>query len=181
MRAHFIRLFDFDYFASQAIFKAMEETAGSEKALVFEQSGDLHRPLILFAHLQAASQAWLRRCEGESSAGIQLWPQVVGGSGLGPDAEMLKDQVRLSSLKESIDNNHRAWTTFLKGEGDFGRSVTYQNQSGQEYTNLLSDLLTHIINHGTHHRAQIGQLLKAAGLEKLPNTDYITYLRMTAK
>jgi uncharacterized damage-inducible protein DinB len=34
-----------------------------------------------------------------------------------------------------------------------------------------------LINHGTHHRAQIGQLIKFDGLEILPNTDYIFYLR----
>jgi len=172
MKTHFIRLFDYDHFANETIFKAIEV---APKETVAHQ-----RSLGLMAHLLAASQTWLLRCEGESSAGIELWPQVVGGSGMGPDAEMLHNQVRISSLKESIDNSHRAWIGFLKGESDFGRELTYRNQSGKSYTNVLSDLLAHVVNHGTHHRAQIGQLLKAGGLEQLPPMDYIAYLRILA-
>lgn len=166
MKKQFIRLFDYDHFANQLIFKTIHQTG---------RSG---RPLNLLAHLLASAQAWRLRCEGESSAGIDLWPEVVGGSGLGPDAEVPENQVRLSSLEEAIDNNHRAWVKFLEAETDFGRTVSYRNQSGKAYDNLLSDLLSHVLNHGTHHRAQIGQLLKAEGLAQLPNTDYINYLRM---
>jgi len=136
------------------------------------------RAVALLAHLLASSQAWLLRCEGESSAGVDLWPEVVGGNGLGPDAEVAENQVRLSSLEEAIDNNHRAWIKFLERESDFERMVHYHNQSNKAYSNGLSDLLSHVLNHGTHHRAQIGQLLKAEGLEKLPPMDYIAYLRM---
>jgi uncharacterized damage-inducible protein DinB len=168
MKKQFIRLFDYDHFANQVIFKAIHGM------------GRPPRALTLMAHLLAASQTWLLRCEGESSAGVNLWPEVAGGSGLGPDAEIPENQVRLSSLEEAIDNNHRAWIKFLEAETDFGRTVPYRNQSGKAYHNELSDLLSHLLNHGTHHRAQIGQLLKAEGLAELPPTDYILYLRMVS-
>jgi uncharacterized damage-inducible protein DinB len=153
MKKQFIRLFDYDHVANLVIFKAIHE------------AGLPARALALMAHLLASSQVWLTRCEGESSAGINLWPEV-----------------HLSSLEEAIHNNHRAWIKFLEAETDFGRTVIYRNQSsnqsGNPYSNELSDLLAHLLNHGTHHRAQIGQILKAEGLEKLPPTDYIAYLRM---
>jgi uncharacterized damage-inducible protein DinB len=165
MRKQFIRLFDYDHFANRMIFKTIRGGGSPPKAV------------RLMAHLLASSQAWLLRCEGESSAGINLWPEVAGGDGPGPDTEIPENHVRLSSLEESIDNNHRAWIKFLEAETDFDRTVTYLNQSGNSYSNGLSDLLAHLINHGTHHRAQIGQVLKAEGLEQLPNMDYIFYLR----
>ncbi len=62
-------------------------------------------------------------------------------------------------------------------ELEFDKIVPYQNSKGVNYTNNLSDIITHVINHGTHHRAQIGQLLKQAGIEKLPMTDYIAFVR----
>ncbi|MDB5154777.1 MAG: hypothetical protein JWR54_3528, partial [Mucilaginibacter sp.] len=54
--------------------------------------------------------------------------------------------------------------------------ISYKNLKGDDFENKLSDVLAHLINHGTHHRAQVGQHLKLAGVE-LPNTDYIFYIR----
>ena len=78
-----------------------------------------------------------------------------------------------------IDDNHKSWAEFLNGlhPEDFQRMIAYKNSKGDSYENLLEDILAHLINHGTHHRAQIGQQLKLAGLENLPNTDYIFYIR----
>jgi uncharacterized damage-inducible protein DinB len=59
----------------------------------------------------------------------------------------------------------------------FEEIVYYKNLRGDGYENKLEDILAHLINHGTHHRAQIGQELKLAGVENLPVTDYIFYIR----
>ena len=167
MKSHFIRLFNYDQFANQIIFKAILD------------GGLPHRALTVLAHLLAVSQVWLLRSEGESSHGVELWPEVTAGNGLGPDAETAENQVRVSSMDEAIGNNHRAWIKFLEKETDFDRTVSYSNQSGtSHYQNRLSDVLSQVLNHGTHHRAQIGQVLKSAGVEQLPLTDYIVYLRL---
>ncbi len=47
---------------------------------------------------------------------------------------------------------------------------------GNEFSSRLADMITQVTNHGTHHRAQIGQLLKVDGVN-LPITDYIFYIR----
>jgi uncharacterized damage-inducible protein DinB len=77
-----------------------------------------------------------------------------------------------------IASNAAGWKAFLEADPDLTGKLTYQNQSGKTYTNVVGDLLAHVVNHGTHHRAQIGQLLKAGGLAHLPVTDYIAYLRL---
>jgi len=60
---------------------------------------------------------------------------------------------------------------------DFEKNIYYKNLKGIAYKNKLADILAHVINHGTHHRAQAGQQLKFAGFENLPITDYIFYVR----
>ncbi|MDB5136432.1 MAG: hypothetical protein JWP37_3035 [Mucilaginibacter sp.] len=77
-----------------------------------------------------------------------------------------------------INNNHRAWINFLdySDPDDFDKEVSFKNSKGDSFNEKLSDILTHLINHGTHHRAQIGEQLKLAGSD-LPGTDYILYIR----
>lgn len=152
MKEHFLRLFDYDHLANQLIFTALRD---------MPPAATEDRPLVLMEHLLTASRAWLVRCEGKSSVGMDLWPKPHWGE-----------------IEALIGSNAAGWKAFLEKTDDFGQKVTYQNQSGKTYTNLLSDALAHVINHGTHHRAQIGQLLKTAGLEHLPVTDYVAYLRL---
>lgn len=145
-----MRLFNYDQFANRLILKAILEAAEPEK------------PVQLMAHLLASQQTWLNRCKGLPAIGGALWPNW-----------------QAAAFQKIIDDNHTAWINFLEGlqPADFERGLTYKNSKGDSYENKLVDVLGHLINHGTHHRAQVGQHLKLAGLEKLPPTDYIFYLR----
>ena len=149
MKEHFLRLFDYDQTANRLIFTALRDQAPTT-----ERAGDL------MMHLLQASHNWLLRLQGKPSTQYDLWPQPEWGT-----------------MQSLLESNTEGWKAFIAAETDFHRGITYQNQTGATYTNVLSDLLAHVINHGTHHRAQIGILLKQAGLEKVPVTDYIAYLR----
>jgi len=151
MKDHFLKLFTYDKFENEAMLTAIMETgipAAAEKTM---------------AHLLSAQQIWIGRCKGIAPAApIVLWPDW-----------------KADTFQQTIANNYGQWADFLSGTGneDLEKEVTYKNSLGNSYENKLIDILTHVINHGTHHRAQIGQHLKQAGLEKLPNTDYIAFLR----
>lgn len=150
MKTHFLKLFDYDRHANQLILQSILETGAPEK------------PVKLMAHLLAAQSFWLNRCKTLPAPAFPLWPDWKAAA-LAPII-----QENYSSLSEFIDQ--------LKPE-DFDQFINYQNTKGEKFSNSLSDILTHLINHGTHHRAQIGQLLKTAGLQQVPPTDYIFYLR----
>lgn len=81
-------------------------------------------------------------------------------------------------LMATNDKNYEEWAAYLKTlqPEDFDRLISYKNTKGMPFNDQLGDIIGHVINHGTHHRAQIGQLLKAVGAE-LPVTDYIHYIR----
>lgn len=151
MKDHFLKLFAYDKFENEAILAGIIETNISEPA---EK---------LMAHLLSAQQIWLNRCKGiEPVTPIVLWPDW-----------------KADTFHHILQNNYNQWTDFLEKieNKDFERIIAYKNSLGNSFQNALIDILTHLINHGTHHRAQIGQHLKLAGLEKLPNTDYIAFLR----
>ena len=150
MKSYFIRLFNYDQFANKQITD------------LILKSGQTGKPVQLMAHLLAAQQIWLNRCKGLPAPGGALWPDW-----------------QAETFNAIIDSNHQAWITYLDGlqPGDFNADVVYKNSRGDSFQTRLDDVLAHLINHGTHHRAQAGQQLKFNGLLQLPTTDYIFYVR----
>lgn len=150
MKNYFIRLFEYDQYANQTILETILEANNPAK------------PVQLMAHLLAAQQIWLNRCKSQPAIGGALWPDW--------QADM---------FAQLINDNSKVWLSYLNTltPADFEKDISYKNSKGAEYKNKLVDVLAHLINHGTHHRAQAGQQLKFAGVEDLPNTDYIFYIR----
>lgn len=150
MKDYFIKLLNYDRFANLQMLDSILAANQSLKAVQ------------LMAHLLAAQQIWLKRCKHLPAPGGALWPDCPA-----------------TEFKAMIESNYAGWISFLEqtDDADFGNTVAYQNLKGDSFENSLSDILAHLINHGTHHRAQIGQQLKLNGLEKLPASDYIFYLR----
>ncbi len=151
MKDHFIQLFNYDKYANLLIAETIIKANNAGKAVG------------LMAHLLSAQQVWLSRCKGEQVTGQVLWPDW-----------------KTDTLEQLINDNHRAWINFLDylSPDDLETSISYKSLKGDPFENKLIDILTHVINHGTHHRAQTGQQLKFDGVDTLPNTDYIAYLRI---
>jgi len=149
MRSYFLRLFDYDHYANALI------------ANLINKAGNPEAAVKLMAHLLAAQQMWYSRCNYLPTENIVLWPEGDAGT-----------------FARIIEERSALWIDFLNKlqDADFEKQIEYKNTKGEAFTNKLVDILGHVINHGTHHRAQIGQHLKLAGTD-LPFTDYIIYLR----
>ncbi len=150
MKTHFLKLFDYDQYANLLILEHVLAMDAPEK------------PVQLMAHVLATQQVWLNRCKKLPVACGAIWPDW--------EAETFEPMIR---------ENYLNWAGFINQQKpeNFGEIISYQNSKGEQYQNELGDIVTHIINHGTHHRAQIGQHLKLVGLKQLPATDYIFYVR----
>ncbi len=55
-------------------------------------------------------------------------------------------------------------------------SIAYKNLKGEPHQTILSDILAHIVNHGSYHRGQIVSLVKKSGGQQV-FVDYIGYVR----
>ncbi|MBC8032731.1 MAG: DinB family protein [Chitinophagaceae bacterium] len=151
MKTHFIQLFDYDRFANKTIIDAIISAGAPAPAV------------RIMAHLLVTQQAWLSRLKdpGFRVTG-SVWPEG-----------------NVDGLLTIMEENHQAWLQYLEPlvDKDFSVVLNYFSIAGAPFSNQRSDIITHVINHGTHHRAQAGQELKRAGVEKLPATDYIFYFR----
>ena len=150
MKAHFIKLFNYNRFANDLILKAIIDRQVPQKALQ------------LFAHLLTAEQVWFDRCHNLPPKYANAWFDYT-----------IEECVQL------VPECHDQWIIYLNQltDADLNKIIKYQNFRGDNWEDSLADILTHVINHGTHTRAQVGQQLKFAGAESLPITDYTYYLR----
>ena len=150
MKEYFIRLFEYDRYANHIILETIIKANNPDK------------PVKLVAHLLAAQQVWLKRCQGVPAIAGPLWPDWP-----------------VDTLAGIIDTNSSQWIEFLHGlqAADLEKFITSKTSRGDTFQDKMIDALAHVIIHGTHHRAQAGQHLIAAGIESLPNTDYIFYIR----
>jgi uncharacterized damage-inducible protein DinB len=149
MKAYFIQLFNYDLYANLRILETIL------------QAGEPEKPVQLMAHLLAAQQVWITRCKGEPLVARMLWPDW-----------------KADTFEQKMNDSHRAWINFLDylEPDDFDNMISYKDSKGNPFENKLSDILAHVINHGTHHRAQAGTYLKLAGID-LPILDLIFYIR----
>jgi len=77
---------------------------------------------------------------------------------------------------EIEDKNHRDSLLIIENK-PLQTEIEYTNLQGIRYKNSISDILFHVTNHATYHRAQIASIIKKSGLTP-PVTDYIAYKRM---
>lgn len=112
-------------------------------------------------HILSAEQIWLER-----------WNQV-------PWREFPTDP-RNKSMSEIASELRRvaAERQRLLDEGrasGWKRVVTYRDSRGHEYSNPLDELLLHVANHSSHHRAQALHYLKRLGQTTPGGIDYVFY------
>ncbi|MGE4290634.1 MAG: DinB family protein [Desulfovibrio sp.] len=131
----------------------------------------LHRPLDcahgslfgLLAHIVGVDRLWgLRIREGLSLDHV-------------PGADDFAD---LDALEAALQEQQQAMTAFLLviSHTDLARTVSYRSTKGAKHTEPLGGLLLHMVNHGTHHRAEFAVLMRLLG-HPLPDDDFLLALR----
>lgn len=110
----------------------------------------------LFSHILNAHHIWNHRIKGVSPQ-TGVWDVHPANSFIAMDDD---------NTKTSLD---------ILQQPDLNLVINYVAR-GSAYQNTIRDILFHIINHSTYHRAQIATEFRRIGLEPLP-TDYIIYKR----
>ena len=77
---------------------------------------------------------------------------------------------------KSINNENFSNTDYIINECNFIDTIMHQNREGEWFENTIQEILFHIANHFTHHRAQIIADLRQNNIQPFI-TDYI-YFKM---
>lgn len=110
----------------------------------------------LFSHVLNAHQIWNSRILQQPS--VNVW-----------------DIQPLQHYREMDQQNYNN-TLLILEQADLSAPVSYTNSRGQAFNNSVRDILFHINNHSTHHKAQLASRFKALGIAPLV-TDYIFFRR----
>jgi uncharacterized damage-inducible protein DinB len=149
LAAHYIHLFEYNNWATL-------KTAESVISFLKVEG----RASDLLSHIISSQKVWLGRIL-ENDRHTDPWQKHSLEACIKESGNLTSEWIKL--LKEA-------------DEKKFETKVSYKNTKGESFTNTIKDIVTHVINHSTYHRAQIALLVRQAGGEPA-KTDYIVYQR----
>ncbi len=147
MEGFFNELFDYNFFCNKQLIEAFDKLEE-----VPEKSASL------FNHLLNAHHMWNARITGTEPS-FKVWQEHP-----------------LATWKDIHYENQRNTFEIITNTDDFEARIDYHNSEGRLFTNTVQDMLFHIVNHSTHHRAQILMDFRAQGIEPV-SLDYVFYKR----
>jgi len=89
----------------------------------------------------------------------------------------LFETVEIASQRlRAIDHGLQEFASQLT-QADLDGSRGYKTTEGKACSNVLSDMLLHVVNHSSYHRGQITTLLRQSGAVP-QSTDFILFIRL---
>lgn len=150
LKEYLLKLFRYNEWANQQVLQAVEKTNAQP------------RPMInLLSHIAASQEIWLARILNTDNQNQPLWPELD-----------------LAAIREKLKESSEEWSEFMETMNDehLKEEHQYSNSKGKLFKSTLEDVVLHVVNHATHHRAQLVKMLRDQG-EEPPVLDYIFYSR----
>lgn len=137
--------FDYDHWANKRLFDLINTTPDAPE-----------KASILAAHILNAQRIWISRMREEESP-LEVWQEIP-----------------TEKWPYWMDRNREDMTLILnQKQGNL--VVQYRNADGVTFRSSQSDILQHVLMHGSYHRGQIAQLIRP--MTDVPYTDFIFYTR----
>ncbi|MEW6773211.1 MAG: DinB family protein [Bacteroidota bacterium] len=147
MNDFYFQLFDYNYQSNEKIISA----------ILSNQQAIPQKVLFLFSHIQNAHHIWNNRIL-ENPISYDVFQEHA-----------------IEIIKSMNEENFHQSIHILKNK-KLQDIIHYTTSKGDKFSNTIQDILFHIINHSTYHRAQIATLFRENGLTPVA-TDYITFKR----
>jgi uncharacterized damage-inducible protein DinB len=155
---HLRSLIAYNQWANERILEAASALTDEQLVGDGEPSGASYDNILgTLNHSLWAQSLWLERWHGRSKlerfdlVREELWPRVI-------EADR-----QLQAFGQSLVDD------------DFGRTVEYQDTSGNHHSRTLGQLVTHVINHGTYHRGEAALMLTRLGRSP-GDLDYVYFI-----
>lgn len=150
MKSYFQKLFKYNEWANQKVLDAVKKA-----------NEPSYQIIGLLSHITAAQDVWLGRILNSENKDQPIWPEYSW-----------------EDIKEKLPESSEEWSEFVETMNDdhFQEEHQYYNSKGELFKTKMEDVILHVVNHATHHRAQISKMLREQGDEP-PATDYIFYAR----
>lgn len=158
-RDEILQLFAFHHWATDTMLGAFGQVTSAQLDQPWGGSFATGRGLL--RHVVGAEWLWAQRFNGTSPGRV-------------PDLRADLDGPGFRDEWSHIRAEQQAFLDEVAGER-LAAQMTYTNLRGERATYALSDILIHVVNHGTYHRGQMTHLLRDLGFAA-PSTDYLVFL-----
>lgn len=111
-------------------------------------------------HVLGAQTVWLARWRGGNTGAL---PQLEPG-------------LTLDAIRQTYADSHTGLREYIAAqrEDDLDRALAYTDTQGERQQPILWRTMLHLVNHGTHHRAETAMLLTSFG-HAPRQLDYVFY------
>lgn len=110
-----------------------------------------------------------------------MWLNVISGAPFSKTMEVIKELKEksgdpdLEGIEELYSEVKHQFEIFLQEQDDLDKSITVEHPRYGKLNTTISELVKHVINHGTYHRGNITAMLHQQGHSGV-STDYVFYL-----
>jgi uncharacterized damage-inducible protein DinB len=146
--ACFKKLFEYDYWANGRLLTSLAATSSPAEEAIQKMG-----------HILSAKEVWIGRLLDTPFNDLNQVFSAAEGRKLN-EGQWARMNAYFSQLDES----------------QLSKKVAYKNLKGLPFETVLSDILAHMVNHGSYHRGQIASLIKKSGGNP-EGTDYIGFVR----
>jgi uncharacterized damage-inducible protein DinB len=156
-----VTLYDYNCWANRRILAAAARLTPEQFLAPTTLSKGSVRDVLV--HMLDAEVIWRRRCQAGATPTAQASPADF------PTFAVLLERWQVQEAAM------RAYVGALSDEAA-NAPVAYRTTKGVPYTEILWQILTHVVNHGTQHRAEVAHVLTGYGYSP-GDVDFILYLR----
>ncbi|MBC6971354.1 damage-inducible protein DinB [Bacillus sp. Xin] len=164
-----LQLYDYNVWANKQIFNRLNELPQN----IYHKNIQSVFPSIsnALAHIYLSDLGWLDVFSGKSmNHALRL-------------AEQLKEQTEAKGIKEMeamFAELAERYKIFLNKQENITKTLIIEHPSGDLMKTSVSELVPHVVNHGTYHRGNITAMLRQLGYSSVM-TDYGFYLYLKQK
>jgi uncharacterized damage-inducible protein DinB len=149
-------LYEYNEWANNHVLEAAARLTGEE--LSRKQGASFESVEGNLAHIVGAQIVWLQRWTGGANAKPVMEFQKMRG---------------LPLIREAFEKSHSELRSFLASltEERLDQVLAYRDSAGNPYKRVMWQLMSHVVNHGTHHRAETAMAMGLLG-KTMRELDY---------
>ncbi|MFD2043810.1 DinB family protein [Ornithinibacillus salinisoli] len=164
MRVQTLDLYDYHRWANQHVFDHLKafstDVYRKEIQSVFPSIAEV------FAHMYLVDNIWFSVMKGDSNEELT---EIISRTQKEVEGKSLE---QMESMFQQV---YEQCQDFLKSQDDLDKIIICEHPQFGRLETPLSQLVQHVVNHGTYHRGNITAMLRQMGHEGVP-TDYVFYL-----
>ena len=164
MKHRALRLYDYHSWANNKFFERLKELPHS----VYTQKIQSIFPSIgeTLVHIYTTDTIWLGVMQENSMDEVQA--SIIQAQ------EKTKDK-GLEEIETLFYDLSERYQDFFNNESDMDKEIFPEHPQYGRLETYLSELVQHVVNHGTYHRGNLTAMIRQQGYSSVP-TDYVFYL-----